>query len=191
MDLQDVMQLTLGTIRAHRSRTALTMLGIAIGTASVILLTSIGEGLRSFVLTSFTQFGTNLIMITPGKTETFGMQGAVTTTRKLTIDDALQLLRVNGVKKVVPISFGSAIVATSRRSRSVFVVGVTSDAPEVWRIKVRQGVFIPPIDPRRGAPLAALGASLKQELFGNENALGKYVHIGGTRFMVIGVMESK
>ncbi len=191
MDLRDVMKLTVGTIRAHRLRTALTMLGIAIGTASVILLTSIGEGLRSFVLTSFTQFGTNLILITPGKTETFGMQGAATTTRKLTIDDALQLRRVNGIKKVLPVSYGSAIVETTRRSRSVVVVGVTSDFLEVWRVKVRQGVFVPPIDPRRGAPLTALGAKLKQELFGNENALGKFVHIGGTRFMVIGIMESK
>jgi putative ABC transport system permease protein len=191
MELQDVLKLTVGTIRAHRLRTVLTMLGIAIGTASVILLTSIGEGLRYFILNSFTQFGTNLIIVTPGKTETFGMQGAVTTTRKLTIDDALQLRRVTGVVKVVPVSYGSARVETTKRSRSVFVVGVTSDAPEVWRVKVRQGSFIPPIDPRRGAPLTVLGSKLKRELFQNENALGKYVRIGGSRFLVIGIMESK
>ena len=191
MQLQDVIVMTVSTIRAHRLRTVLTMLGIAIGTASVILLTSIGEGLRYFVLHSFTQFGTNLIVITPGKTTTFGLQGAVTSTRKLTIEDALELLRINGVNKVVPVSVGSAKVETTRRSRSVFIVGVNSDAPEVWRVKVRQGQFLPSIDPRRSAPLTVLGPRLKQELFGNETALGKYVHIGGSRFQVIGVMEAK
>src|SRR5574341_1165329 len=93
MEIQDVLRLTSGTIRAHRLRTILTMLGIAIGTASVILLTSIGEGMRFFILAQFTQFGTNLLIISPGKTETFGMQGIATTTRKLTIEDAIQMLR--------------------------------------------------------------------------------------------------
>jgi putative ABC transport system permease protein len=191
MELQDVIKLTVGTIRGHRLRTALTMLGIAIGTASVILLTSIGEGMRYFILNQFTQFGTNLLIVTPGKTETFGMKGIVTTTRKLTIEDAVQLKKVAGLEKVLPVSYGSAKVETSKRSRSVFVVGVTSDAPAVWRFLVRQGSFLPAIDPRRGAPLTVLGSKLKQELFGSENALGQYVHIGGTRFLVIGVMESK
>jgi len=191
MEFQDAFKLTTGTIRAHRLRTALTMLGIAIGTASVILLTSIGEGLRYFILHSFTQFGTNLILITPGKTETFGMQGVANTTRKLTIDDAMQLRKVPGVEKVVPISYGSARVDTGKRSRSVFVVGATADVPAVWRFRVRQGSFLPQIDPRRGAPLVVLGSKLKTELFRNENALGQYVHISGSRFLVIGVMESK
>ena len=67
MDFTDVATLTINTIRAHRLRTILTMLGIAIGTASVILLTSIGEGLRTFMLSQFTQFGTNLMGIHPGQ----------------------------------------------------------------------------------------------------------------------------
>ena len=191
MQFQDTLKMTTGTIRAHRLRTALTMLGIAIGTASVILLTSIGEGLHYFILNSFTQFGTNLILITPGKTETFGLQGIANTTRKLTIDDAVQLRRVPGVEKVLPVSYGSARVEAAKRARSVFVVGVTADAPAVWRFRVRQGSFLPLIDPRRGAPLSVLGSKLKTELYGSENALGQYVHIGGSRFLVIGVMESK
>jgi putative ABC transport system permease protein len=191
MEFQDAAKLTLGTIRAHRMRTILTMLGIAIGTASVILLTSIGEGLRYFILRSFTQFGTNIIAITPGKTETFGMQGVLNTTRKLTVEDAIELRRIPGVEKVVPICFGSARVEGGKRSRSVFVVGATSDVPAVWRFHVRQGSFLPEIDPRRGAPLTVLGSKLKTELYGSANPLGQYVHIGGSRFLVIGVMEPK
>ena len=191
MLIRDVLRITSETVRAHRLRTILTMLGIAIGTASVILLTSIGEGLRVFILQQFTQFGTNLIMVNPGKTETFGMQGVANTTRKITVDDAAALRRVPGVEKVVPISFGSARVESANRARSVFIVGVTSDAPEVWRVHVRQGMFLPKSDPRRGAPITVLGSKLKSELFGQKNALGEYVEIGGSRFLVIGVMESK
>jgi putative ABC transport system permease protein len=191
MQFEDVVRLTIGTIRAHRLRTILTMLGIAIGTSSVILLTSIGEGLRTFVLTQFTQFGTNLMAIHPGKSETFGLPGIASSTRDLTLEDAERLMRIPGIEKVVPVSFGSARVEYKGRGRSVFVYGVTSDVLEVWKFRIRQGLFLPAGDPRRGPPVVVIGPSLKRELFRDENALGKYVDIGGRRFQVIGIMESK
>src|SRR5205823_13890594 len=73
----------------------------------------------------------------------------------------------------------------------VFVVGVTSTVPDIWKMGVRSGSFIPKGDASRGAPITVLGAKLKTELFGNENPLGKYVHISGRRFQVIGVMAEK
>lgn len=191
MEARDVFRLIAGTISAHRLRTFLTVLGIAIGTASVILLTSIGEGLRIFMLDQFTQFGTNLMTVAPGKVETFGMPSIATTTRKLTIEDSDVLRRVPGIEKIVPVAFGSARVEAGNRSRSVFVYGVTAEAPDVWQFEIGQGSFLPQIDPRRGAPLVVLGPKLKKELFGEENALGKYVRIGDWRFQVIGVMRSK
>jgi len=191
MDFTDVTTLTINTIRAHRLRTILTMLGIAIGTASVILLTSIGEGLRSFMLGQFTQFGTNLMGIHPGKSTTFGLPGVASSTRPLTLEDSEQLKRIPGVEKVVPVSFGTGRVEYKNRGRSVFIYGVTSDMPNVWKFKIRQGSFLPSGDPRRGPPVTVVGPKLKHELFGEENALGKYVNIGGRRFQVIGIMESK
>lgn len=181
----------MGAIRGHRLRAFLTMLGIAIGTASVILLTSIGEGVRVYVNTQFAQFGTNLLSVSPGKTKTMGLPGIGTTTRKLTLDDAMALQHLSGIEELVPLSFGSAAVEWMGRSRSVFIVGVTADVPKVYLIGVRQGIFLPPSDPRRGDPLTILGPKLKQELFGSENALGKYVRIGGARFLVVGIMEPK
>lgn len=191
MVFQDVLRFTFTTIRSHRLRTILTMLGIAIGTTSVILLTSIGEGLRVFMLKQFTQFGTNLLAVYPGKSETHGMPGLATTTRKLTLEDAEALQRVPGVEKLVPLCFGAARIEYGNRGRSVFVYGVNSHVPEVWRFQVRQGTFLPETDLRRGAPLAVIGPTLKNELFGPENALGKHIHIGGRRFVVLGVMASK
>ncbi len=168
------------------------MLGIGIGIASVILLTSIGEGTRRYLMGMFTQFGTNIIAVNPGKSETTGIPGAFGgTTHKLTVDDALALSRMSGVEVVMPLAFGSGRVEANGRSRNVFIYGVTPDAPKVWKYGVRQGSFWPKGDPNRGYQLAVLGPKLKRELFGEANALGQFVRIAGTRFRVIGVMAPK
>ena len=190
--MPELLRLALGALRAHRLRSFLSMLGIAIGIAAVILLTSIGEGTRAYVLSQFTQFGTNLIGVNPGKAKTLGIPGVLGgTTRKLTIDDAEALARVAGVEKVVPVSVGQARVEAGERGRSVFVYGVTPDIPVVWRFDVRVGSFWPAGDPRRGAPLAVLGPRLARELFGEESPLGRFVRIAGARFRVVGLMAPK
>ena len=179
-------------LREHQLRTLLSVLGIAIGVGAVILLTSIGEGVRAFVAGEFEQFGTNVLQVSPGKTETFGIPGVMGgTTHKLTLDDALALRRVQGVRTVVPIVMGQARVAHGGRGRSVYVFGVTSDAPELWKVDVAQGAFLPDGDPRRSAPVVALAPGLKRELFGDRNALGAFVRVAGRRLRVIGVMEPK
>ena len=192
MRLRDLLGMAWSTIRAHRLRSALTMLGIAIGIASVILLTSIGEGTRQYIVGEFTQFGTNVIAINPGKAMTTGQPGAFGGTyRKLTLEDAEALRRVPGVLNVVPVAMGSARVQAGERGRSVWIYGINSELPQVWKFEVRQGRFLPPGDPRHGAPVVVLGPKLKREVFAEENALGKFVRIGDQRFQVIGVMAPK
>ncbi len=190
--MRDLVLLGLKAILAYRLRSALSMLGIAIGIASVVLLTSIGEGTRRYIVNQFTQFGTNIIAINPGKAETLGVPGALGgSTHKLTIDDAEALARLPGIEEVVPLTFGTARVEAAGRGRSVYVYGVTPEVPEVWKWGVRVGSFWPSGDPRRGSQLAVLGPKLKRELFGEANALGQFVRIGGGRFRVIGLMEPK
>jgi len=179
-------------IVARRLRSVLTILGIVIGIASVILLTSLGEGTKRYILAEFSQFGTNLIAVHKGHTSTGGVPGAIGgTTRRLTIEDAEAVRRVAGVEKIVPVTFGSARVEAGERGRNVIIYGVTAEVPDVWRFRVRQGRFLPPADPRRAAPLTVLGPRLSRELFGDRNPLGEHVRIGGARFLVVGVMESK
>jgi putative ABC transport system permease protein len=191
MIFEDVLRHAWRAIRGHRQRSILTMLGILIGIASVILLTSIGEGTRVYILSEFTQFGTNLVSINPGRTETSGVPSMFGTTNPLTIGDSEALVRIPGVRAVVPVTMGAAEVEYQGRSRNVVVYGATSGAPEVWRMGVRIGRFLPDVDPRHGAPLAVLGPKVKQELFGDAGALGEHVRIAGQRFSVVGVMESK
>jgi putative ABC transport system permease protein len=188
----DLLHLAWGALRAHRLRSFLSMLGIAIGVAAVILLTSIGEGTRVYVVSQFTQFGTNIIAVNPGKSKTFGIPGVLGgTTRKLTIDDAEALTRVHGVETVVPVTMGNARVEAGERGRSVPVMGATPDLPTLWRFGARQGSFWPKGDPRVGGSFAVLGPKLARELFGETSPLGEMVRIAGARFRVVGVMQPK
>ena len=192
MNTSDIVRLAWQAVWFHRQRSILTMLGILIGIASVILLTSIGEGTRRYVLSEFTQFGTTLVAVNPGKIETTGLPGALgTTIHPLTLEDAAALERIRGVERVSPVVFGTAPIQHGGRTRNTFVYGVTASAPQVWRMGVRGGRFLPELDPDRSAPVAVLGPKLKRELFGDQTSLGRYVRISGQRFMVIGVMEPK
>jgi len=189
---RDLMRLALGAIAGHRLRSALSMLGVAIGIAAVVLLTSVGEGTRAHVLSELTQFGTHVLIVSPGKSKTLGLPGVLGgTTHKLTIDDALAIAELPEIEATLPMAFGQARVEAGGRGRSVLIYGVTPSVSVVWDFRVRQGAFWPAGDPYREAPYAVLGPTLKRELFDQENALGRFVRIAGRRFRVVGVMEDK
>ena len=192
MDLIELLRFVGGAIRGQRLRSFLSALGVAIGVAAVILLTSLGEGTRDYIVGQFTQFGTSIIAVNPGKVKTLGMPGALGgTTHKLTIDDAEALRRIPEVEEVVPVAFGQARVEGGGRGRSVFIQGVGWEAARAFRLKVSQGSFLPRMDPNRRSSYAVLGTKLSQELFDDASPLGKRVRIGGYTFLVIGVMEAK
>lgn len=192
IEFLDVMRLSSGAMVGHPLRSVLSMLGIAIGVAAVIMLTSLGEGARRYMVAEFSEFGTNVLAVSPGKTETHGVPGAFGgTTQKLTIDDAEALKRIPFLDTVVPVAVGQARVEGGGRGRSVFVYGVTAEFPEVMKFDIGQGSFLPAGDPRRGASVAVLGPRLKREIFGEANALGEFVRIAGARLRVIGVVQPK
>lgn len=192
MEFSGYIELGIGAVRGHRLRSMLSMLGIAIGIAAVILLTSIGEGTRRYMLAQFTQFGTNILTVNPGKIDTVGMPGIFGgTTHKLTLDDAEALRRVRGVQSVAPLAMAQARVSGNGRGRSVLIFGTTADMAGVMKIKAAHGSFLPEGDPRRGALVAVLGPTLKTELFGDENALGRFIRVADTRLRVIGIVASK
>lgn len=188
----DFVKVTSGSLRAHPLRTGLSALCIAVGITAVILLTSIGEGVRSYVMSEFSQFGTNLIGVTPGKVGTGGASiGIFGSTRPLTIEDCEALRRVPDVLLTNPADYGNAEIAAGSRRRRVTVYGMGPDWPEIGKMRVGAGRFLPREDLRRPRPFAVLGSKAKDELFGNANPLGRHVTVGGRRFQVIGVMESK
>lgn len=173
-------------------RSGLTASGIAVGIALVVLLTAIGSGMHEYILSEFTQFGTNLLGITPGKTTTAGISGAlVNTVRPLSLEDADALRHVRDVLGVVPVVQGNAAVEYRSRSRRTYIFGVGSEVPAVWRMNVALGRFLPEDSEVAPRPYAVLGSKVRRELFGANNPLGRRIRIGGERYQVMGVMESK
>ena len=193
MRFSDALQLALRAITAHRLRSFLTLLGIAVGIAAVILLTSIGEGIHRFVLAEFTQFGTNVISITPGKVKTSGPAptGIPSSVRPLSLDDARALEHLPHITALSPAVWGNTEINANGRLRRTTVYGVGADMPKVFSIKVKSGQFLPAEDSENARAFVVLGAKLKNELFGASNPLGARVRIGNLQFRVIGVLEAK
>jgi putative ABC transport system permease protein len=192
MQIQDFFRYTFNGIRAQRLRSFLTALGIAVGIGAVVLLTSLGEGLHHFVLGEFTQFGTNLIAINPGKITTHGISGALlSNVRPLTIEDSSSLKQLPQIIDVVSVVQGNAAIEAGKRQRRATVYGVDASASRVWRFGVATGRFLPDDPPRAARSFVVLGSKVRQELFGGNQALGMRIRIGGELFRVIGIMESK
>ncbi|RMG30765.1 MAG: ABC transporter permease [Gammaproteobacteria bacterium] len=192
MRWRDALRLVGGSLAAQPLRSLLTVLGIALGIATVVLLTSLGEGLRQYVLAQFTQFGTHLIAINPGKAKVHGTSvGIFGSERPLTLEDAAALRRVPGVEAVVPFTYAQADVRFEGRTRTVFVYGVGAQMPAAYRFRVAAGRFLPDAPHGTARPFAVLGSHLRRALFGDRSPLGARIRIAQERYLVIGVMEPK
>ncbi|GJL74932.1 ABC transporter permease [Nitrosomonas sp.] len=188
----DTLHFAFRSLTAHRLRTVLSASGIAIGIAAVILLTAIGDGVQRFVLSEFTQFGTNIITIKPGKITTHGGSlGAIGSARLLTIDDALALKNSRYVEYTNASVVGNAEIRANGLSRRVTLYGQGPDFSRAFNMQVAIGRFLPDDDPRSPRAYVVLGSKVHAELFGNTSPLGEILQVGGSRFRVIGVMASK
>lgn len=192
MQYVDILSLSYRTVISHKLRSILTAIGLIIGIASVIILTSIGRGIHSFVLAEFTQFGTNLLAVFPGKTTTLGISGAtISTVRPLTIADAISLEKLEPIIAALPLVQGNARIEAGKKQRRTTVLGVGSAVPEVWKINNSSGRFLPANEQANPRAFAVLGHKLAAELYADTNPLGQRIRIGRDRFRVIGVMEKK
>ncbi len=192
MGTRDQLQFIVSSIRAKRLQSFLTGLGIAVGIAAVILLTSMGEGLQRFVVAEFTQFGSNLIAVNPGKVTTMGTTlGILGSERLLTLDDCEALRHLPQAEAVVPMVQGNVEVKAEGRTRRITLYGVGAEMDRAFRMQVGSGRFLPPDDPRLARPFVVLGDKVAHELFPNDNPLGRRMQIGNQPARVLGVMEHK
>lgn len=192
MQFMDLARFSFSAVSARRLRSSLTALGIAIGIAAVVLLTSMGQGLQRYMISEFSQFGTHLIAITPGKTSTMGFSGAlVNTVRPLSLDDAAAIKRLHQVIDAVPLVQGNAQLEAGQRQRRTAVYGVGPGMPKVWQFKTATGQFLPEDDALSARAFVVLGSKIRNELFPDRSPLGEIIRVGSYRFRVIGVMESK
>ena len=191
MNFRDSSRWIFRALWIQRTRTFLTIVGFSIGIAAMVILSALGEGLRVFVLNEFTQFGSHIIAVNPGKTETFGISGLLNTTRPLSLSDATAISQMSNVEEVVPLVMGNAKVKFHQRARYTDVAGVGGAADKAWKLEIAQGKFLPKDDLQRARALVVLGNKVKDELFAGVNPVGSFVRIGSERFRVVGVVAPK
>ena len=189
----DVARFSWEALIGYPARTLLMLLAMAIGVASVVALTALGEGARGYVMDEFASLGTNMVIVFPGRSETGGVNpGAMfgETPRDLTLDDAQALTRDARVRRVAPMNVGSVTVSRAARSRDFVMLGSTTELMHIRQWTMAQGSFLPPMDSKQAMPVAVIGRTVRNELFGPSKALGEWLRIGDRRFRVIGIMGS-
>jgi putative ABC transport system permease protein len=193
MKVEDILHFSIRASTGYRTRTLLILIAMAIGVASVVILTSLGESARQYVTDQFSSLGTHLLIVLPGRSETTGGHPPLLgeTPRDLTLEDALALYRSASIRRVAPISVGSAPVSWRQLEREVVILGSTPELYEVRDLSMGEGRFLPAGDPTRGGSVCVIGSKVKSELFANQSPLGEWVRIGDRRFKVIGVLAKK
>jgi putative ABC transport system permease protein len=182
----EAFRVAVGALLANRLRSALTMLGVVIGVAAVVILVAIGSGAKQEVETQVEGLGSNIIIVVPGKFQ-FGSAPSVS---RLTLDDVDLLGRVVGDRARVAVSIASGeTVRVGARQTFATVNGVNESVPNVFNRVVARGDYITATDVDTRRRVAVLGSSVAQHVFPDVDPLGRQITIAGVRFRVIGVFE--
>ena len=170
----------------HRFRTALTLLGIVIGVASVIVMLGVGEGAKEKVIAQLGAFGSNLIYV-------YGQRGNPRTPGGIiTREDVHALSQLRELSNVMPSMKGSVTVRRGNVDHQTSAQGVGVAMTQIQRWPVREGVFFSAQDENRLAPVVVLGQGVRKILFADhEEPIGSYVLLGSMPFRVIGILSEK
>ena len=193
MRLLDILRFARDAALGYPMRTTLSVLAMSIGVAAVVILTALGDGARRYVVGQFSSIGTNLVIVLPGRSGTGGFNpaNAITSTpRDLTIDDASALRRASAVSRLAPLTVGTSEISFGGRLREVMVAGSTSEFIPIRNFELAQGQGLPDEDWNRGASVAIIGHKIREEIFGNEPAIGQLIRVGDRRLRVIGVLKA-
>ncbi|MBW0254745.1 ABC transporter permease [Cellulomonas sp. PS-H5] len=181
-------------VRGHKLRSMLTVLGILIGIAAVILTVGLGLGTQQDVSRQISALGSNLLIVTPGSsTDSDGVRGGFGTGATLTRSDADALAsEVNApdIGAVAPEKESSLSVEANDTNWTTTVVGTTEDWLDVRSRAVTSGEFLTAEDDAEGATVAVVGATTATELFGTTNVVGQQLTIAGTAFTIVGVLDT-
>ena len=178
-------------LATHRLRSFLTMLGMVIGVAAVILMLAIGQGAQAMVRSAIESMGSNLFIIMSGATTTGGARVAIGSAPTLTFDDADAIRDLQDIVAASPVSPGSAQLIYGGVNWSTSVFGTTPDYAIVRDWPMESGGFFSEADVRSGARVAVIGQVVARELFGDEDPIGKVIRIRQAPFEVIGVLAAK
>jgi putative ABC transport system permease protein len=180
-------------ISTHKLRSFLTMLGIVIGVAAVIILMSIGRGATAEILSNIQSMGSDLITIRPGASTGFGgIRSVGGSTQSLTMEDAEAIAeQVPYISAVAPSYSSNLQLVVGGENTNSSVTGTAPEYMEVNNLEIASGAFFTEYDYQRGAKVAVIGSNVKETLFGDTDPIGQQMRMGGNIVRVVGVLESK
>jgi len=180
-------------LRANRNRTVLTVLGIVIGIAAVIIIMSVGSGAQSLILDQISSLGTDLVNVTPGYTDQNGPPATVYGIQVTTLKekDTEALSKIPEIKYIGSYIEGIALVQYENQKFDVKVMGTTADYLNIETINLDKGDFFSKGDENGISPVAVIGWQLAQDFFGQDDPLNKKIKIKKEIFNIIGVIEKR
>ncbi|MEB3828187.1 ABC transporter permease [Phormidium sp. CCY1219] len=190
MDVLESVKMAGTTLVANKLRSSLTMLGIIIGNASVILMVGVGQGAQKLASEQFESLGPNTLFVVPGSRETQNTTFDIPKTLVFADAEAIAT-QVPSVSAVAPQRQNRQAVTYGNKNIQTLVVGTTPDFAEVRRFSVDKGRFLTNLDVERNNQVVILGSEVAERLFGNKTAIGEQIRVKGMSFQVVGVMEPK
>lgn len=191
MRFQDLLSTSSESLRRNTSRSFLTVLGIVIGIAAVILMLSIGQGAQGYVLSQVSDLGSDLIFIEPGTGDAESGPPSPFIEQTLTLDDVEQLRRRGPFAYVSATMITTTSVTASENSQFVDVVGVDEHELDIFPAEVVLGRFIENDDVETHARVAVLGSQVAEDLFGDQDPVNQRITVKNLSVRVIGVMEEQ
>jgi len=190
--VRDLLQEAYTAMRHNRRRTALTMLGMAWGIATVVMLLAYGNGFGQACANIFANFGTKLVIVVPGKTSMqAGGQKAGVPVRFTQEDVETLTTNLPQISRITPEVSKQATVQYDTRAFTWSVTGNDPNVLDVRSLKVDQGRFYNLEDQIQRARVAVIGSEAKEKLFSGRNALGEHIRLDGMSFEVVGVLTAK
>ncbi|MFZ2290643.1 MAG: MacB family efflux pump subunit [Halopseudomonas yangmingensis] len=188
-DLLEAVRMAWRALRSNLFRTALTLLGIVIGVASVVVMLALGNGARQEVVDRISSMGSNLLLVRPGAPNTRrSMDGSTNT---LSLSDVNVAADIANVVVAVPEMNGRVTLRSGNTDYQTQVTATSPDLPLARNWPVAQGVFIAEQDNQSHAAVTVIGRTVANNLFGDSDPLGHYLLINNVPFQVIGVMSEK
>lgn len=186
MHLHDLLSTATRAIAVNKTRSSLTMLGIVIGVASVVLMVSLGRSFQAYVLEQIASIGTDTMDVIPVGLERFGKN-----MNSLTIEDFHAIEQLSTVHNVVPILIVAETVHNGKEEVSPLVFGTTERMIQNYGLELARGRLLNQTDEDGARSVAVLSAQTAIDLFGNQDPVGRKVQIGEGSFSVVGVLRSK
>lgn len=178
-------------LRMNRLRTGLTMLGMIIGVAAVVLMLSIGQGAQTKINQSIETMGSNLFIVLPGATSSGGLSFGSGSVKTLTVNDAVAIAELPTVNATGPVISGTAQLNFNAKNWSTSITGTTPDYFMVGNWTIEDGSIFSETDVRSAARVVVLGSVTAENLFGTINPVGKTIRITNRPFLVVGVLAAK